>query len=114
MTLDEVETFLCIARLGSFTEASHALARSQPAISRRIRQLEEFLDTPLFERVGHRVALTDAGTALLPHAEAMLAAARDGERAIRDARGAAGPQVLKLAIVGTLADSHLVEALRAF
>jgi DNA-binding transcriptional LysR family regulator len=51
---------------------------------------------------------------LLPHAEAVLAAARDGERAIRDAVGTAGPRVLKVAIVGTLADSHLVDALRAF
>jgi len=114
MTLDELETFLAIARLGGFTEASHALARSQPAISRRIHQLEQSLDAELFERVGHRVSLTDAGRVLLPYAEAVLAAARDGERAVRDSRGAASPQALKIAIVGTLADSHLVDALRAF
>jgi DNA-binding transcriptional LysR family regulator len=114
MTIDEIETFLCIARLGSFTEASHSLARSQPAISRRIHQLEESLGASLFERIGQRVSLTDAGVALLPHAEAVLAATRDARRAIRDLVGAAGPQALKLAIVGTLADSHLVDALRAF
>lgn len=113
MTLDEIETFLSIARLGSFTEASRRLARSQPAISRRIQQLEESLGAELFERVGRQVSLTDAGRALLPHAEAAVAAARDGERAIRDSLRA-GPQALKLAIVGTLADSHLVAALRAF
>ena len=114
MTLDEIETFLSIARLGGFTEASHALTRSQPAISRRVHQLERSLGAALFERVGHRVSLTDAGRVLLPHAEAVLAAARDGERAVRDSLGVASPQVLRIAIVGTLADSHLVEALRAF
>jgi DNA-binding transcriptional LysR family regulator len=114
MTFDEIETFLSIARLGGFTQASHALTRSQPAISRRVHQLEQSLGAALFERVGHRVSLTDAGRVLLPYAEAVLAAARDGERAVRDSLGSASPQVLKIAIVGTLADSHLVEALRAF
>jgi DNA-binding transcriptional LysR family regulator len=112
MTLDELETFVCIARLGGFTEASRRLHRSQPAISRRIRELESSVDTPLFHRVGRRVTLTEAGTALLPHAEAALAAVRDGERAVRDRAGAG--LVLRLAIVGTLADSHIVDALRAF
>jgi DNA-binding transcriptional LysR family regulator len=50
----------------------------------------------------------------LPHAEAVLASVRDGERAVREAKSAPGPAVLRLAIVGTLADSHIVDALRAF
>jgi len=113
MTLDEIEAFVTIARLGSFTETSRRLGRSQPAISRRIDELEDALGAPLFERVGRRAVLTEAGEALLPHAEAALAAVRDGERAVRDlARG--GPSLLRIAIVGTLAVSHLVEALRAF
>jgi DNA-binding transcriptional LysR family regulator len=113
MTLDEIEAFVCVARLGGFTQASRTLHRSQPAISRRIHELEHALDATLFERVGRRVTLTDAGTALLPHAEAALAAVRDGERAVRDRVDRAG-QTLRLAIVGTLADSHIVDALRAF
>lgn len=112
VTLDELEAFVSIARLGGFTEASRRLHRSQPAISRRIRELEGALDATLFERVGRRVVLTGAGTALLPHAEAALAAVRDGERAVRDLAGA--ETVLRLAIVGTLADSHIVDALREF
>ena len=50
MTTDEIETFVAIAELGGFTEASRRLGRSQPAISRRIRQLEQALAAPLFER----------------------------------------------------------------
>jgi DNA-binding transcriptional LysR family regulator len=112
MTLDEVETFVCIAEVGGFTEASRRLHRTQPAISRRIHELEDSLGAALFERVGRRVMLTDAGRALLPYARAALAAVRDGERAVRDRADA--PQTLRLAIVGTLADSHIVDALRAF
>ncbi|SEH01182.1 DNA-binding transcriptional regulator, LysR family [Nonomuraea solani] len=112
MTLDEVEAFVHVAELGGFTEASRRLGRSQPAISRRIRELERSLGTTLFERAGRRVTLTEAGRALLPYAETVLAAVRDGERAVRERAG--GATALGLAIVGTLADSHIVDALRAF
>ncbi|ONI71020.1 hypothetical protein ALI144C_51645 [Actinosynnema sp. ALI-1.44] len=112
MTFDEVETFVCIAEVGGFTEASRRLHRSQPAISRRIHELERGLGAALFEREGRRVRLTDAGRALLPYAEAALAAVRDGERAVRDRAPRA--RSFRLAIVGTLADSHIVDALREF
>jgi len=107
------ETFVAIARSGSFTDASRRLARSQPAISRRIHQLEQSLGVALFERTGRRARLSAAGDALLPHAEAALAAAADGARAVEAARSGTSPARLRLAVVGTLADSHLVEALRA-
>ncbi|SFB49761.1 transcriptional regulator, LysR family [Amycolatopsis marina] len=112
MTFDEIEAFVCIADTGGFTEASRRLHRSQPAISRRIHELEGSLGAALFERVGRRVILTEAGRRLLPYAEAALAAIRDGERAVRDREQ--GAVTLRLAIVGTLADSHIVDALREF
>jgi DNA-binding transcriptional LysR family regulator len=115
MTIDELESFVCIASGSGFTHASRVLLRSQPAISRRILQLQSGLDAVLFERVGRRTVLTEAGRALLPHAEAALAAVRDAERAVRAAAGQdAAAQPLRLAMVGTLADSHVVAALRAF
>ncbi|GAA3552327.1 LysR family transcriptional regulator [Nonomuraea rosea] len=115
MTVEEVEAFVCIAQLGGFTEASRRLNRSQPAISRRIRELERSLGAPLFERAGRGVTLTEAGKTLLPYAEAVLATIRDGERAVQDlAKEPGGGQTLSIAIVGTLADSHLVDALRRF
>src|SRR5262249_28986905 len=115
MTLDELETFVRIADGAGFTQASRSLHRSQPAISRRIRQLEQGLDVRLFERVGRKVRLSRAGRALLPFAEAALAAVREGERAVRESASAAQQAVaLSVALVGTLADSHVVAALRAF
>src|SRR5690242_17898321 len=107
MKRDEIEAFVVIAEVGGFTEASRRLHRSQPAISRRIHQLERTLDAVLFERIGRAVRLTDAGRALLPHAEAALASLRDGERAVRDRAAVRGLQTLRVAIVGTLADSHI-------
>jgi len=115
MTLDELASFVCIAGGTGFTQASRRLGRSQPAISRRIHQLERGLAAPLFARVGRKVELIDAGRALLPHAEAALAAARDGEQAVRAASGkGAAPLALKLAVVGTLADAHIAGTLRSF
>jgi DNA-binding transcriptional LysR family regulator len=113
MTLEELESFVRIATGAGFTHTARQLARSQPAISRRIRRLEQSLDTPLFERVGRGVRLSNAGRAFLPHAEVALAALRDGERAVRESAGrAGGPLSLRVAIVGTLADSNIVDALR--
>lgn len=75
--------------------------------------LETNLETPVFERRGRSIALTDAGRALLPHAEAALAAVEDGFRAVQQTI-AETDGALTLAVVGTIADSYLVEALRAF
>jgi DNA-binding transcriptional LysR family regulator len=115
MTADQLEALLTIAQLGGFTEASQKLHRSQPAISRRIRELEQTLDTALFERIGRRVALTEAGRRLLPYAEAALASIRDGEQAVRELlKKKPDALTLRVALVGTLADSHIVGALPAF
>jgi DNA-binding transcriptional LysR family regulator len=113
MDIDGIETFLAIAELGSFTRAAGRLHRSQPAISRRLGLLENELDAPLFERLRGRARLTDAGQALLPHAEAALASLQDGREAVRGLQtGMEG--VISLALVGSLADTHIVDALRRF
>lgn len=115
MNLEEIETFLYIAKLGSFSKASTKLHRTQPALSRRIRLLERSLGATLFDRVGRSVALTHEGSAFLPHAEAIMASLRDGRRAVDDARAPRrGARHLSLGIVGTLADSAIVDALGVF
>ena len=113
MDVDEIRTFVSIAQLGGFTRAAGRLNRSQPAISRRIRLIEQELGAPLLERVRGGVKLTEAGHAFLPFAEAVLAAIEDGREAVRatvsEERGA-----VSLALVGTLADTHIVDVLRRF
>lgn len=113
MTLDELRAFVTVVEAGGFTRASALLHRSQPAVSRRIDVLEKTLGTSLFERSGRQVSLTPAGKALLPYAEEALAAVQDGYRAVRDSLKSAD-NALSLAVVGTIADSYLVDVLRAF
>jgi DNA-binding transcriptional LysR family regulator len=113
MDIEEIRAFLSIVQLGGFTRAAGTLHRSQPAISRRISLLERDLGAPLLERVRGTVALTEAGRAFLPHAEAVIAALKDGSEAVRaitdEAQGS-----LSLAMVGTLADTSIVALLRDF
>ncbi|HEU4732121.1 MAG TPA: LysR family transcriptional regulator [Kofleriaceae bacterium] len=113
MELDQIEAFLAIVRRGGFTRASSSLHLSQPAISRRIHLLEHELGAPLFERIPGGVVLTEAGRALLPHAEAVLASVRDGTAAVDALRGDSRGEVT-LALVGTLASTQLTAALRRF
>jgi DNA-binding transcriptional LysR family regulator len=113
MDIEAVRTFLAIAETGGFTRAGQRLHRSQPAISRRIDLLEHELGAPLLERMRGKARLTEAGRTFLPHAEAALAALKDGRDAVRDLQ--AGPQgAISLALVGTLADTHIVDTLRRF
>ena len=113
MDIDGIETFLVIAELGSFTRAARRLHRSQPAISRRLEIVEHELGAPLFERLRGRARLTEAGRIFLPYAEAALASLKDGHEAVRGLQaGIAG--AISLALVGTLADTHVVDALRDF
>jgi DNA-binding transcriptional LysR family regulator len=113
MEFDEIQTFLTIAELGGFTRAAQRLHRSQPAISRRLGILEQELGAPLFERLRGRARLTEAGRAFLPHAEAALASLRDGRDAVHGLQSRIEGTV-SLALVGTLADTHIIEALRRF
>lgn len=113
MDLEEIRTFVAIAELGSFTGAGRRLHRSQPAISRRLALLEQALDAPLIERIRGRAQLTAAGQAFLPHAEAALAALQDGQEAVHGLRSGLSGQ-LSLALVGTLADTHIIDVLHRF
>jgi DNA-binding transcriptional LysR family regulator len=113
MNVDEIETFLAIIELGGITRAAQRLHRSQPAISRRLDMLEEELGAPLFERLSGRTRLTEAGRAFLPHAEAAMASLRDGREAVHGLQSHL-EGTISLALVGTLADTHIVETLRRF
>ncbi len=111
--LDHVEAFVAIVRRGGFTRAAGSLHLSQPAISRRIHLLEHELGAPVFDRVRGGVVLTDAGRAFLPHAEAILASARDGVAAVGAVSGGERGTVM-LALVGTLASTSLTGRLKRF
>jgi DNA-binding transcriptional LysR family regulator len=113
MNLNDIRALVEVAELGGVTRAAGSLHRSQPAVSRRIRQLEAALGARLIEKVSGGVVLTEAGRAFLPHAEAALAALEDGAAAVRDT-GADERGNVAVAMVGTLAGTTVVEHLRRF
>jgi len=72
LTLDQIRSFYLIAKLGTYQKAADRLNATQPAISARVAALETRLGTKLFDRTGHRVALTPHGRRFLSYAEKLL------------------------------------------
>jgi LysR family nitrogen assimilation transcriptional regulator len=72
MDLKQLEYFVHVAELGSFTRASHVLNIAQPALSRQIRLLEVELRQNLLTRNGRGVTTTEAGKLLLEHGRGIL------------------------------------------
>ena len=76
MDFDQLETFLEVARLSSFSRAAEKRFRTQPAISAQIRALEEEVGAKLLDRSGGKVSLTAAGKAFQKYADEALQARR--------------------------------------
>ena len=72
MQISQISAFLAVAELQSFSLAAERLHITQPAVSKRIRQLEDNMKTTLFDRIGKKSILTPNGQALKPHAERIL------------------------------------------
>ena len=87
MDTQALTAFLAVAESGSFSTAAERLFITQPAVSKRIAQLEQQLGTRLFDRVGRRIRLTEAGEALLPRARQVLLDLEDMGRAISNLTG---------------------------
>jgi DNA-binding transcriptional LysR family regulator len=109
--LDQLNAFIAIAERGTVTAAARKLHRTQSAISRRLALLEDALGAKLFDRRGAKLALTDGGRAFLPFAESALAAVVSGREAVR-AQLAPEAGSVSIAIVGTLVEAPLAQALR--
>ncbi|HEY7336443.1 MAG TPA: LysR family transcriptional regulator [Bryobacteraceae bacterium] len=84
MDLDQLHTFLEIVRLKSFSKAAQSCFRTQPAVSAQVRQLEQDLNAPLFERLGTKIALTPAGRIFADYAEQILELRRRAQNTINE------------------------------
>lgn len=109
----QLQAFLRVAQLGSFTEAAEQLHMTQPSLSHQIRQLEHMLRIKLFERTTRRVLLTEAGSAFLPAAERIL---NRLESAVRDMHNLAEGQTgrVSFAALLTVGASLIPAAMAAF
>jgi DNA-binding transcriptional LysR family regulator len=82
MEIPQIETFLAVATFGGFHRAAEALRVSQPAVSSRIKALEESLGVMLFVRSRHGLTLSEAGRVLRPYAEQLLKTASIARQAV--------------------------------
>ena len=87
MEIAALQAFIEVAEHESFSEAAEALYLTQPAVSKRIAQLEAELGARLFDRIGRRVSLTATGAALLPRARRLINDAREIKRLVSDLSG---------------------------
>ena len=86
MNLNHLAIFHAVAQAGSMTRGAELLDVSQPAVSKQVRELERALGVSLFDRVGRRVRLNQAGETLADYARRLFALARAAEEAMADVR----------------------------
>src|SRR5262245_65718615 len=77
MELHQLRYFAAVAELENFTRAAERCLVSQPSLSQQIIKLEKELKQPLFERLGRKILLTDAGRALYQQARQILDAVEE-------------------------------------
>jgi len=111
--LVDIRSFVKIAEVGSFHEAAELLHISQPALTRRIKKLEEGLGTALLDRTTRRVSLTSVGRDFLPKARRLL---DDFEDSILNIKELAERQVgqVTLASIPTAAFYFLPSVIRLY
>lgn len=87
MTLEQLRIFVAVAEKQHMTQAAHEINITQSAASSAIATLEERYAVKLFDRIGRRIELTDAGRVFLVEARGVLARAATAEKALADLAG---------------------------
>jgi DNA-binding transcriptional LysR family regulator len=94
INLDRLRIFQAVAEARSFTRAAEAVHLTQPGISKHIKQMEEYYGIPLFDRLGKKVALTQAGEILSEATEEIMASAIAAEQRIEELKGLHGGKLV--------------------
>jgi DNA-binding transcriptional LysR family regulator len=113
MEIRELETFVKVVSLGSFTKAADELALSQPAATRQIASLERELKTKLLDRLGKKVSLTSSGEILHEYAVQILRLSGEAKEAVAETSGG-GSGRLALGASSTAATYLLPPLLRKY
>ncbi len=93
MEVYQLKYFVAAAESGNFTAAARRVNVAQPSLSQQIKKLEEELGQRLFDRLGRRAQLTEAGRTFYERALRILQEVDDAKRAVRDASGAASVRI---------------------
>lgn len=113
MELHQLRYFVAVAESGGFSKAAKRCFVAQPSLSQQIIKLESELGSKLFDRLGRKVVLTDAGEALLPKARLILSEADNIKSGISEHLDS-GAGTLSLGIIPTIAPYLLPESLGRF
>lgn len=87
VTMRQLKVFESVAKNLSFTRASEELFLTQPAVSMQIKQLEETIGLPLFEQLGKKIYLTDAGRELVHYSRTVLQTIKEAEDVFTEMKG---------------------------
>ena len=102
ITIRQLRVFREVARQQSFTRASKVLFLTQPAVSMQIKQLEDVVGMPLFEKQGKQISLTDAGEEIRLLSDTILQQIEETQQNLEQlASGIQGK--LRLAVATTVA-----------
>jgi LysR family transcriptional regulator, hydrogen peroxide-inducible genes activator len=113
MQIHQLRYFCAVARTGSFTRAAQREHVAQPSLSQQIRKLEDELGTPLFDRLGRTVRLTQMGEAFLPRAEGILRQLDETRLEIQEMSGAEQGKLV-IGAIPTIAPYFLPARLTSF
>lgn len=108
-----LQTFIEVARQKSVGRAADVLSVTQPAVTRTIRELEDYLDVPLFEKEGRGIRITRFGEVFLRHAGESVAAVQRGFDSIAEARSSSGPPI-RIGALPTASATLLPDAVADF
>jgi DNA-binding transcriptional LysR family regulator len=90
INLDQLRIFHAVTETRSFTRAAAVVHLTQPGISKHIKQMEEYYGLPLFDRLGKKVALTQAGEVLFEATREIMASIATAEQRIEELKGLHG------------------------
>lgn len=112
MEVRQLQIFRILAEELNFTRTAERVHTVQSNVTAQIKALEEELGVPLFDRLGRRVTLTDAGQRFLPFAEQALTAMEQGQRAVTAGSEPSGP--LRISAPESIVTYRLPVLLRKF
>lgn len=111
LRMRHIRCFLAVAKAGSVTHAARQLNSSQPAVSRTLAEIEEIIGSPLFERTGRGVELTEAGNKLVRHFDIAMTQIEAGAAA---AQGSGEQARVAFGVLPNVARTVAVDAVAAF
>src|SRR5271169_401437 len=98
INLNQLRIFHAVTETRSFTRAAEVVHLTQPGISKHIKQMEEYYGVPLFDRLGKKVALTQAGEILAEATLEVMASVTAAEQRIEELKGLRGGKLVLGAI----------------